>query len=157
MDVEKFSWRMIELMPQIAREISRYENNYLTRGKITLPQFWLLEYLSRQGESKMSHVAQTLGISKPATTGLIARLIAQKLVGRRDDQDDRRVVWIALTAKGKNIIQNIRRQKHRTLVKMFGGVSAQDRARHLQMFEQMVKNLDASVKSKQAGARLKTE
>lgn len=141
MDIEQFARRMVELIPQIIKGFTRYENNYLTSGRISLPQFWVLEYLLREGESKMTQVAQRLGVSKPAATGLIDRLISQELVARHNDLEDRRLVWIALTAKGKKIIQNIWQQKRQAMVNVFGRISAVDRGEHLRLFEELAKIL----------------
>lgn len=143
MNIEQFAWRMIELMPQLVRGFAHHENNYLTQGKITLPQFWALDYLQRQGRSAMSRVAQFLGISRPAMTGIIDRLISQELVARINDQHDRRIVWIEITAKGRNIIRKILAQKHRALVHIFSRLSATERMQHLRFIEKTLSILDS--------------
>jgi len=139
MDIEEFAGKVIELSPQIIKGFKQYENNYLTRGKITLPQFWALDYLERNGKSKMNNLAKRLKISPSGTTGLIDRLMAQGLVARKDDPSDRRIVWIELTAKGRGIIKNIKKQKTETLIKVFGKISPQDREHYLNILEQVVK------------------
>lgn len=138
MDIQEFSKRMVELMPQCIRGFAHYEYNYLSRGQITLPQFWALEYISRKGDCLMSDLAGSLNISRPAATGLVDRLISQKLVSREDDSEDRRVVKIHITAKGKKIVSNIWDQKKRTIISVFSKLSAQDRRQHLRIFEQVV-------------------
>jgi len=139
MDIKEFASRVIELSPQIMRGFKQYENNYLTRGEITLPQFLALGYLERNGKSKMSSLAKHLKISPSATTGLIDRLIAQDLVARSADPADRRIVWVELTSKGKGIIGSIKNQKTRTLIKVFGKISPKDREHYLNILEQVVK------------------
>ena len=141
MDLERFGWRMIELLPQLIREISRRESNYLSQGKITLPQLWVLEALSRQGSSPMNKIAQSLGVSRPAATGLIDRLIAQGLVRRQPDTRDRRIVRAALTAKGSRIVKNIWEQKRKTLMAVFGRISPSGRGQYLNILEKVVQTL----------------
>ena len=119
MDVERFSRRMIELLPQCIRGFHSYESNYLSRGQISQPQFWALEYLSRKGDCLMSELAAFLNISRPAATGLINRLIAQKMVVRRMDQKDRRTVLVGATPKGRKVVAGIWEQKRRSMVKVF--------------------------------------
>ncbi len=138
MDIHKFSKRMIELMPQCIRGFSRHESNHLSRGKITMPQFWVLEYLSRKGERGMSELAAFLNISRPAATGLINRLIAQRLVSREDVEHDRREVRVKITPKGKRIVANVWEQKRHTLIRVFSKLSARDRAQHLMILERVV-------------------
>lgn len=139
MHIREFANKVIELFPQIIRGFKQYENNYLTRGEITLPQFWVLGYLERNGKSKMNDLSRHLKISPPATTGLIDRLLAQGLVARKDDLNDRRIVWIDLTAKGRGIIKSINKQKTEALIKVFGRISPKDREHYLSILEQVVK------------------
>ena len=157
MNIQEFANKVIELFPQIIRGFKQYENNYLTRGEITLPQFWVLGYLDRNGKSKMNNLAQHLKISPPATTGLIDRLILQGLVVRKDDFSDRRIVWIELTAKGKEIIKNINKQKTETLVKIFTKISPKDRDHYLNILEQVVRITASLPDKKQSQLKNKNE
>jgi len=141
MEIEPFSRRMIELLPQLIRGIARHEHNSLSRGAITLPQLWALEYLSRQRDCPMHALARFLGISRPAATGLITRLIAQRLVRREHDAGDRRIVRVQITAKGRRIVTSIWEQKRRAVVQVFGRISPADRARYLRILERVVQTL----------------
>ncbi len=143
MDVKQFASRMFALMPQIVRGFSRYEHNYLTKGEITLPQFWVLEYLAGKQASHMSHLAEFLHISPPAATGLVDRLIAQGLVARENDTNDRRIVLINLTVRGKRILTDIVKQRRRTVIAVFGQLSAEDRKRYVLILEQIAHILEA--------------
>lgn len=138
MDLERFGQRMVTLLPQMIRGFARRESNYLSRGKITLPQLWVLEHLSRTENCPMNELARFLGITRPAATGLVDRLIAQGLVRRGEDPRDRRVVRVELTAKGHGVLANIWQQKRRMLVDLFGRISAADRAQYLATLERVV-------------------
>ena len=138
MDPELFGRRMVELLPQLIRGFARQESNYLSRGKITLPQLWALERLSRQNRCSMNELARFLNVSGPAATGLIDRLIAQGLARREDDPLDRRVVRVNITPKGAQIIANIWEQKRRMFTQVFSRISAKDRAQYLHTLEQVV-------------------
>ena len=94
MNIKEFAGRVIELFPQISKGLMQREHNYLTKGDISLPQFWVLNHLYHNEKSKMNCLARHLKISPPATTGMIDRLIAQGMVLRKDDEQDRRIVWI---------------------------------------------------------------
>ena len=138
MDIQKFSQRMIELLPQCIRGFSHHEHNYLSRGEITMPQLWTLEYLSRRGGCLMNELADSLEISRPAATGLIDRLITQGLVCRESLEHDRRAVKVKITLKGKKIVSNIWEQKRCTLVKVFSKISPNERKQYLLTFERVV-------------------
>ena len=139
MDVALFGRRMIELMPKVVRGFARHEHNYLSRGAITLPQLWVLEHLLRQSTGcPMNELADFLRISRPAATGLINRLMAQRLVRRAHDVGDRRIVRVAITRKGHQILTNIWEQKRRRIIEVFGQISPRDRAQYLAILERVV-------------------
>ena len=137
MDLDQFSQRMVDLLPQLLRGFSRQEHNSLTRGEITLPQFSAMECLVRQGGCPMHQLALLLNISKPAATGLINRLLRQQLARRQHDTTDRRVVRVTLTAKGRRILAAIWAQKRRTLTRVFGQLTPGERAQYLRTLERV--------------------
>ncbi|MBI3332984.1 MAG: MarR family transcriptional regulator [Candidatus Omnitrophica bacterium] len=138
---QRFGERMVELLPRMIRGFARRESNYLSRGKITLPQLWILEHLSRRGSCPMNELARFLGISRPAATGLVDRLIGQELVSRLSDPKDRRVVRVNLTPKGRRVQANIWEQKRKMLVEVFGKLSPKDRSHYLATLEKVVRLL----------------
>lgn len=144
MNIDQFGKQIVVLLPRMIRGFARRESNYLSKGKITLPQLWVLEYLSRNQEAPMNQLAQFLRISRPAATGLADRLIAQGLVSRQGDLRDRRIVRVALTPKGARILSNIWDQKRRMLQEVFGQIPASDRDRYLAILEQVSKILGES-------------
>ena len=144
MELHRFSRRLVALFPALGRGIARHEHNDLSRGKITLPQVWTLDYLAHHDQAPMNTLAQALGISKPAATGLVDRLIAHGLAARTGDPQDRRVVRVAITPKGRRQLTNIWEQKRRVLATVFGKISARDRTHYLATLERVVSILEQS-------------
>ena len=151
MTAEQFGKKMVELLPRLVRGIASRESNYLSKGKITLPQLWALEYLSREGDRPVNELARFLRISRPAATGLTDRLISQGLIRRQGDSRDRRVVQIGATPKGKRIVAHIWTQKSRMFAEFFEPISEPERAQYLAILQKVVKNLDEPIKKR--GAR----
>ena len=141
MNIDLFGQRMVDLLPQMMRGFVRRESNYLSRGRITIPQLGVLEQLSRQKETTMHGLASLMGITCPAATGLVDRLIAQGLVSRQGDRKDRRVIRVNLTPKGRRVLDNIWSQKRRMIQEVFGQLSASDRAQYLATLEKVTEIL----------------
>ncbi|MBI4227779.1 MAG: MarR family transcriptional regulator [Candidatus Omnitrophica bacterium] len=139
--IESFSHRMIELLPQLMRGVARQESNALSKGTITLPQLWAMECVSRREGCSMHELAETLNISRPAATGLVDRLIVHGLARRTDDPQDRRVVRLTITPKGRRTVRNIWTQKRQVIARVFGRLTAQDRADYLRILERVVETL----------------
>lgn len=136
-------------MPSLIKGLARQERNCLSGKDVTMPQLWVLEYLSHEGPCRMSEIARFFNTSRPATTGIIERLINQKLVRREYNLCDRRLIMIGITSKGKIIIRNALNQKKRILKHMFGKISAQKRAQYLRILEEISEMLNASLAGKE--------
>lgn len=137
MKIDEFAGRVMELFPRIVKASARYETHDLASGKITLPQFWALYHLSLTDKCKMKKLAEHLGISPAAATGLIDRLIVQGLVVRAADSKDRRIVWIRVSSSGRETINRIRKQRVQAIVEIFGKLSAADRGHYLRILEKL--------------------
>ena len=143
---------MMEVLPRCRRDFFRYEHGYISRGKISMPQFDVLEYLSSRREPNghrdaclMTELARSFHISKPAATGLIDRLVAQKLVDRLLSAKDRRVVKVRLTAKGRQAVSSVLERRRQNLVKIFAHISASDRRQYVRTLEQVVEILKQKI------------
>ena len=72
-----------------------------TRFSITLPQFDVMAALARSDEGMtMTEVSRQLMVSNGNVTGIIDRLVAEKLVLRHAPASDRRSFIVRLTPKG---------------------------------------------------------
>ena len=76
-------------------------------GQVTTAQVQGLRYLAHNEERLMSDLADGLGISHPAATKTVERLVKKGLVVREGDPADRRVVRVRLTEAGGQLIQDI--------------------------------------------------
>ena len=79
--------------------------NQVSGGKLTGTQLACLHYVYRHDEPSVGAIACGLGISDAAAVKLIDRLVRKKLLTREEDPDDRRVLKIILTSRGKDILE----------------------------------------------------
>jgi len=73
---------------------------------ITPVQLFTL-YAVSQGATSMGRVAETMHCDASNVTGVVDRLVAQKLVVRSEDAVDRRAKHLEMTEKGRQVIQDI--------------------------------------------------
>lgn len=76
---------------------------------LTTQQIRLLLCLRSNDGASLGELASTLGVSPPAMSGLVDRLVRQGLVRRSDDEADRRVVRHHLTAEGQTLVGEVAR------------------------------------------------
>jgi DNA-binding MarR family transcriptional regulator len=129
----EFADKLNELMPEIIRGFSRRQSDEFFKGKITFPQFFILDSLRRQHEYRMTDIAHFLDVTTAAATGIVDRLVKYGYVQRIFQPSDRRIIKIKLTAKGAELIQKINAQKRQMFIEIFGKISQQEREDYLRI------------------------
>lgn len=79
----------------------------LLASNLTMQQFKVLLLLLNRDDLAGHQLAEALGVKLGTVTGIVDRLVAQNLVRRFEDPDDRRVRRVSLTAEGNRIIQEM--------------------------------------------------
>ena len=79
------------------------------RWRLTLPQFDVLAELARADAGGFTFVelSRLLLVTSGNLTGIVDRLQQQRLVERRPDSRDRRVIRVALTEKGRRVTDEV--------------------------------------------------
>ena len=92
------------IMPLIHKKILKVE---LERkdGVITRPHVGILAVLDKRGPQPISEIGKRLLIPKPQMTAFLDKLENLGLVARLSDLDDRRVIKVTLTDKGKESLE----------------------------------------------------
>jgi DNA-binding MarR family transcriptional regulator len=89
--------------------------------KVIFPEEWLkidlslskhelftLMIVDRRGEIIMSHIADYVNIPMSTATGIVDRLVKNGYLERNRSESDRRIVIIKLTAKAKELVNEIK-------------------------------------------------
>jgi len=74
---------------------------------ITMPQFKVMLFLWHTPRTRVSVLADMLGIHLSNVSGILDRLVEAGFVYREDDADDRRLVVSQLTPKGEAILAHL--------------------------------------------------
>ena len=73
---------------------------------LTGPQLWTIKVIYENGPVNLSDLAARLYLHVTTVGGIIDRLETQNFVKRTRSKDDRRVVWVDLTSKGKALVES---------------------------------------------------
>lgn len=76
-------------------------------GELSFSQYLILQTLLEKEAMRMNELARTLGVSKANVTGLVDRMVRARLIDRMRSDEDRRVVFVTLTQKGKRTVQRM--------------------------------------------------
>ena len=132
-----FSSEMSRLLPHVIRGMLKKQSDALGRGKITVPQYLLLDLLNTHERLKMKDIAGELNITLPAATGLVNRLHLMKMIKRIYDKNDRRVIYIELTAGGKETIKQVSSQRQKAIQEVFVKLTESERNSYLSVLKKL--------------------
>jgi DNA-binding MarR family transcriptional regulator len=141
--ISRFADKLNEAMPKIAKGFSRHGPKELFKGRITLPQFLVLEYLHRNVDSRMTDLARFMSVTTAAMTGIVDRLVKYSYAVREFEPKDRRVVKIRLTQKGAVLVEKIASQRRKMIISVFGKISGRDREDYLRVITKIQEILSA--------------
>ncbi|WP_377273989.1 MarR family winged helix-turn-helix transcriptional regulator [Peterkaempfera sp. SMS 1(5)a] len=83
--------------------------------------------LARGGPARLTALAADEGVSQPSMTQLVQRLERQGLVRRTSDPADGRVVLVAVTDAGRELLADRRRARTERLAALLAALPAEDR------------------------------
>ena len=86
-----------------SRLITQEYQPYLSKMKITYPQYLVLLVLWEKNEMPVNEIARRLLLSTNTITPLLQRMENQGILSRKRSPDDERKVIISLTSKGKKM------------------------------------------------------
>jgi len=143
--LSEFAENLNKIMPVLMKEFARRQANELYKGKITLPQFLILEFLQQEGISKMVTLARVMQVTTAAMTGMVNRLVKYGYVSRIYDPLDRRIIKVKLTASGSTLLKRTNQQRRQMVIKIFGQISAADRQDYLRILTQIKEILSEDI------------
>jgi DNA-binding MarR family transcriptional regulator len=91
---------VLRLQPS-AQEISEAWSD----AQVTMQQLRVMTILYHQGPTRVSDLARHLQVSTPTVTGILDRLVRQRVTYRMNDTRDRRVVLNNLTEAGRELVE----------------------------------------------------
>ncbi|MFL6513558.1 MAG: MarR family winged helix-turn-helix transcriptional regulator [Chthoniobacterales bacterium] len=113
-DVERLSQIILEMQRCFVLHLCKE----LAPGNVSFPQYFLLTYLDQKEVLTMSAIAQKMGHTTAAASGLVARLENLGYVMRSSSRDDRRKVMVCITPKGSALVRRIREEMMGNLTKI---------------------------------------
>ena len=109
----------------------------LAPGNVSFPQFFLLAYLDQKEVLTMSAIAQKMGHTTAAASGLVDRLENLGMVVRSVARDDRRKVMVCITPKGSTLVRRIRQEMVSNLMKIMQYLEPDEQKAWLQIYSKI--------------------
>jgi DNA-binding MarR family transcriptional regulator len=112
------------------------------RFRLTLPQFYTLLHLQQMdAECKMSDLADATHQSAASLTGVVDRLLEKQLVERTRHERDRRQVMVAVTARGRALIAEIKQARRDQMSAALGHLVGDDLEHFMRLLDQVLEGM----------------
>jgi DNA-binding MarR family transcriptional regulator len=97
-------------------------------AEVTLPQFRTLMVLAARGPQRAVDVSDELGVNPSTGTRMSDRLVRKGLIRRSRGAGDRRVVRLALTPAGRDLVVAVTEQRRAELGRLVAAIPTESHA-----------------------------
>lgn len=132
-DAERLSRIIMEMQRCFMLRLSKE----LAAGDVSFPQFFLLTTLDEKEVLTMSVIAQKMGHTTAAASGLVARLENLGYVTRSIAMQDRRKVMVCITGKGSALVRRIREDMVENIMKLMAHLSVGEQTAWIQIYSKI--------------------
>ena len=129
-DAERLSHIILEMQRCFVLHLCKE----LAPGNVSFPQFFLLAALDHKEILTMSAIAQKMGHTTAAASGLVDRLENLGYVVRSSAREDRRKVMVCITEKGSALVRRIRQEMVGNLMKVMTHLTPSEQKAWLQIY-----------------------
>ena len=134
--------RTDHLMGKLHRSLRRNYDRQLKSFSLTPCQFEVLMTLWSEDGIVLSELGRRVSRDGPTITGVVDRMEKKMLVKRKRDSHDRRVVKVNLTAKGKNMQEQLSTTKKEVFERITHNLSLREINHLVTLLEKMMKNVE---------------
>ncbi|GIP40177.1 hypothetical protein J31TS4_34570 [Paenibacillus sp. J31TS4] len=127
----------VELQRKISAEWSRQLDRLLSGSQAAI-----LSKLDAAGPQRISALADRLSVTPGAVTSLCDKLIAGGYAFRTRDDDDRRVVYLEITDRGREVLRQYRDEVKRVVEEAFAGLPEEETEHLARIFRHILSNLE---------------
>ena len=134
--------KAVSFQKEINRLIMGYRTEKWLSLNITITQLKSLIYINNKGRATFKELARALNVSPPIVTGIVDRLASQDIISRIKGIKDRRIQWLTITEKGKQLLNDIRQDNTAEMIKMLEVLSEEDIAALVKGFSALMKTAE---------------
>ena len=123
---EELISRVLELFKTLGHNRMRYQKEPWQKLIVPLAQLKSLFLINIKGCINVRELALEMGVTPGNVTSIVDRLVGQGLVERSESPEDRRIVLLQLTDKGRKTITEIHETQHSDMKRFLERMSAED-------------------------------
>ena len=96
--------------------------------EVTLTQYRTLVVLASRGPQNLAGLAEAVGVTPATATRMCDRLVRKDLIRRRTERDDRRQLRVALTVKGRSLVDAVTGRRRQEIARIMNEIPVEQQA-----------------------------
>ena len=137
-----FGAEIATILPLLLREVIRKHEMAKFGKEFTPTGIAIIDLLNEKGACRMSRIASMLNLTMGAVTGIIDKMVAEKLVKRERSSNDRRVVKVTLLQKGQDTAKNVKTMRRKVVSELYAVLSETEKRTYLRLLKKVYNNLE---------------
>ena len=134
---------IVDNIRRLFQAVNEYSKKAERETGLTGPQLWAIKVIAKSAPIKVSELARRMYLHPATVVGIVDRLEGRGLVSRTRSREDRRVVEIDLTDKGRDLVSQSPEVAQGLLVRGLETLKEGELLRTSAALEQLVKILGA--------------
>lgn len=107
MDLQRAAERLHRATQELIVRYQFRDRNQICCHGLSVSQCYVLDALAEAGDLTMQRLAERMSLAVSTMTRVVAQLVRRGYALRRPDPEDRRVVHVAITPRGKAMVATI--------------------------------------------------
>jgi DNA-binding MarR family transcriptional regulator len=138
--------RLMQDFYQVVRSRHALFQDMLSSYGVTLHQFHLLLYMKASGKVTVSDLGNKMLVSMPTASRMLNTLCEKGLASKNRDENDRRLIYLELTPKGKHVVDEADARQREVLSRVLEKIPAAEADAFLHTMEKVAEGLTSLLK-----------
>ncbi len=136
-ELSTFTDRVQRQIYKLLRSFESCDQQCLAQFGVTASQGYALLAFPEDAGISMNELSQTMGLANSTMTRMVDHLVAKGLVNRRQGDEDRRVVRVALTPQGRELQRSLETARRELLQEVLADIQEGERSSILNSLEKL--------------------
>ena len=133
----KYINKFEEIMPGFHKIVQSPDPDWASEIDLTVSQCMVLKNLAQNDNCKMSDLSSALFVTLANMTSMADRMERDGYLKRVADPEDRRIVRIKMTPKGKNVVKKMQEQRLQSLTSALSRITDEEKEKLLKIMSKI--------------------
>lgn len=141
----RFIEQIQNLLFTLIKNFELCEKMCLSQHNVTVAQAYTLLAFPKESSISMNELSEAKKLANSTMTRITDNLVKKDFVFRQKDQDDRRVVRVGLTDKGKELQTIIKKEQEGLLIHLMENIGQQEQKNLVAILDKVISSIDSAL------------